>query len=109
MGGPRAPDPAEQANAQAKYNREAAYDSALINQIGQESPWARSYYTGGPPGDPNRHQVTTLAPEFQEVLDKYTGNQRSFLNIIDGTYGQKPVSPVTSTCLLYTSPSPRDS
>ena len=88
MSPPKPPDPAKTAAEQAKWNEDAAIGSTQINQIGQSGPTGDVYYTGGPPGDPNRRQVTTLSPELQELYDSYTGTQRSLMNIVTGNYGR---------------------
>ena len=92
-GGSRGPDPAETAEQQAKYNRDAAYDSALFNQMRQDTPWGRVYYTGGPPGDPNRRQVTELDPNLRRNLDTGIGIQGSLMDIVTGNYGKTPPTP----------------
>ena len=64
---PKPPDPVKTAAAQARLNREAAYDSARLNQINQWTPWGGSYWTGEI-GDPNRTQHTVYNPTVGRIL-----------------------------------------
>jgi hypothetical protein len=65
---PTAPDPAATAAAQGQANKEAVRESALVNQIGTQGPWGKTYYTGEV-GAPDRTQVTELSPESQAVYN----------------------------------------
>ena len=66
--GPKPPDPVETAEAQARLNKEAVYESARVNQINQFGPWGSSVWYGDI-GQPNRRQMTTLDPADQQALD----------------------------------------
>ena len=65
--GPRMPDPVATADQQMGFNREAAEQSAMMNQITQSSPWGHSYWTGDI-GQPNRAQHTALSPQLGRIL-----------------------------------------
>ena len=65
---PQPPDPVRTARAQADANREAALESARINQVGQVTPWGRLDWSGTI-GGPDRTQTVTLAPAAQALLD----------------------------------------
>lgn len=64
---PAAPDPVKTAAAQTAANKEAIEASAQYNQIGQDTPWGKVYYTGTL-GSPDRRQVTELSPAEQAKL-----------------------------------------
>lgn len=68
-GQPAAPDPAATAAAQGQANKEAVRESALVNQIGTEGPWGKTYFTGEV-GAPDRTQVTELSGASQDVYNK---------------------------------------
>lgn len=69
---PRAPDPAATAAAQTAANKEAVRESALVNQIGQVTPFGNVSFSGEI-GTPERTQTLTLPPEVQAALE---GQQR---------------------------------
>ena len=66
---PEPPDPVATANAQASANRAAIRESALMNQIGQNTPYGSLFYTGEI-GSPDRAVNTTLTPAQQDMLDQ---------------------------------------
>jgi hypothetical protein len=80
---PAAPNPGATAAAQAAANKEAVRESALVNQIGTEGPWGRTYYAGDI-GSPERRQVTELNDTGQQTFD----NQQQIGNTLSG-YGQQ--------------------
>lgn len=72
---PPAPDPYATAAAQASVNKEAVRESALVNQINQQTPYGSLSYTGKigeadpTTGAPLRVATTTLSPDQQRILD----------------------------------------
>ena len=84
---PRAPDPAATAAAQAQANKEAVRESALVSQIGINSPWGRQFYTGQL-GEPDRALNIELTPTGQETL----GYQEQLANLIS-QYGAETLGP----------------
>lgn len=66
---PSAPDPVATTQAQAAANKEAVRESALVNQIGQVSPFGEVRFTGDI-GTPSRTRTTTLPPVQQQALDQ---------------------------------------
>ena len=60
---PAAPDPYATAAAQASANSAAVRESALMNQIGQNTPYGNLFYSGEI-GSPDRAVNTTLAPGY---------------------------------------------
>ena len=64
---PKPPDPVKTAEAQAEFNREAARESALMNQINQVTPWGQQRWTGEL-GSPDRTQHTILNPLLGEII-----------------------------------------
>ena len=66
---PAPPDPVAVSNAQASANSAAVRESALMNQIGQSTPYGDLFYTGEI-GGPDRKVHTTLAPAQQAMLDQ---------------------------------------
>ena len=80
---PKPPDPQETAEAQYKYSKEAAHDSALYNQMGQVNPFGRIWYTGEI-GSPNRVQHSELAPGFAGHLNQWLGIKDQLLGIATG-------------------------
>lgn len=69
---PSPPDPVATANAQAGANKEAIYESARTNQIGETTPYGTLSYSGDI-GSPNRQRTITLAPQYQAILDQMAG------------------------------------
>lgn len=65
---PKPPDPYATANAQAAANRQSAYDTAALNQIGTVGPWGETRFEGAI-GSPDRRQVTVLNPQAQAAFD----------------------------------------
>lgn len=70
--GPSPPDPMETAQAQQQANAEAVRESALVNQIGQVTPYGTVRYEGEV-GSPDRKQIVELGAGQQRVLDAQTG------------------------------------
>lgn len=66
-GGPRPPDPVRTARDQYDWNRQAALDSARLNQVNQWTPFGGTYWTGEI-GSPNRAQHTVLNPMLGRIL-----------------------------------------
>lgn len=83
---PSAPDPYQTAQAQANVNKQAAYDSAAMNQIGQQTPWGTVSYTGAI-GSPDRKQITSLSPEQQKQFDLQNSNSSSMLGLANNRLG----------------------
>ena len=67
MGRPKPPDPMQTARQQQGFNREAQADAAQLGQIGQDTPFGSTSYTGEI-GSPDRRQTVTLNPEDQARL-----------------------------------------
>ena len=64
---PEPPNPKKVAEAQFDFYRQAARESALLNQMGIFSPWGRQFYTGEI-GSPDRTMHIELSPEQQRIL-----------------------------------------
>src|SRR3546814_17723028 len=75
---PEAPDPAQTAQAQAKYNQDTAVTQQLVNMVNQQNPWGSVNYdqtgtTGYTNADgkwvsiPSFTQTTTYTPEQQPI------------------------------------------
>lgn len=80
---PPPPDPAATAQAQGQANKEAVRESAVVNQIGTEGPWGRTYFSGDI-GSPDRKQVTELSDTGQAVYDSQSNISQTL-----GGYGQQ--------------------
>ncbi len=65
--GPSPPDPVRTAAMQMDINRQAALENAMLSQMHQQTPFARSYYTGEV-GTPGRMQHTEFHPLIQAML-----------------------------------------
>ena len=65
---PSPPDPAATAAAQAGANREAILESARVSQIGTQTPFGRTFFTGQV-GAPDRTFVQELTPEGQRTVE----------------------------------------
>lgn len=81
MGGkaPSPPDPRATADAQAKYNKEAMYDSAAINQVRNVSPFGSETWSGEI-GEPDRTRTITLHPAEQQALDSNRALKQGLLD-----------------------------
>jgi hypothetical protein len=77
---PAAPDPAATAAAQTAANKEAIEASARYNQVNQQTPYGRVYYTGEI-GSPNRTQVTELSPAEQQQLNLQNQSAESLMTL----------------------------
>ena len=66
-GGPSPPDPVRTAQAQYDWNRQAALDSARLNQINQWTPFGGTYWTGEI-GSPDRTQHTVYNPALNQAI-----------------------------------------
>ena len=86
---PSTPDPAQTAQAQYKYNRQAAEDSARFNQISQQTPFGSTYYTGEI-GEPGRTQHTELHPALSGIFFGGENNPGGLL----GQIGSAVASPL---------------
>lgn len=89
-GAPAAPDPARTAAAQAQANKEAVRESALVNQIGTEGPWGKTYFRGEV-GEPDRTQVTELSDASQNVYN----SQQNVAQTLAG-YGEQLAGQVSN-------------
>src|SRR3972149_2379533 len=69
---PAAPNPEATANAQYRYNSQAARDSAYLNAVDQYGPYGSTIFARRPDGTPYA-QAVQLAPEVQEMLDSQFG------------------------------------
>ena len=78
---PKPLDPAQVAREQIGVSKEAIKESAKHSQIGQESPFGSSYWTGTI-GEPDRTQHTTLAPMDQANLDRIRGINNGLLGLV---------------------------
>jgi len=83
---PAPPDPVATANAQASANRAAVRESALMNQIGQNTPYGSLFYTGEI-GSPDRAVNTTLAPAQQAMLDQQNAASLQYGQIANNQLG----------------------
>ena len=83
---PAPPDPVATANAQASANRAAIRESALMNQIGQNTPYGSLFYTGEI-GSPDRAVNTTLAPAQQAMLDQQNDASLQYGQIANNQLG----------------------
>lgn len=84
---PKPPDPQETAQAQALANREAVRESALMNQIGINSPYGRQYYTGAI-GSPDRTLNIELTPGGEQTRQ----SQEDLAALLSG-YGAETLGP----------------
>ena len=84
-GGGGGPDPVQTAQAQAALNRQAALDSARINQISQYTPWAGSYWTGEI-GSPDRAQHTVYNPALAGMIFGGPGGGGGLVGQLQGAY-----------------------
>lgn len=90
---PAPPDPTATTQAQSQVNKQAAVDSAQVNQYGVQSPYGKTYYTGQI-GTPERTQITELTPEGQKQFEQQQqiattlGNYG--LNLADAVNRQNP-------------------
>ena len=84
-GGGGGPDPVQTAQAQAALNRQAALDSARINQISQYTPWAGSYWTGEI-GSPDRAQHTVYNPALAGMIFGGPGGGGGLVGQMQGAY-----------------------
>lgn len=78
------------ANAQTASNRETAISNAALNRIDQYTPYGSSTYsiTGtAPDGTPTYSNYVNLAPEQQQLLDKYTQGQNTLADTALGSLG----------------------
>ena len=80
---PKPPDPRATSEEQSRLNKEAAYDSARLNQFNQIGPWGSTFYRGEV-GSPERTQYSYLDPQDQ----KRVGLQRGLANALFGMLGQ---------------------
>ena len=83
MGRPKPPDPMETARQQQTFNREGQADAAQLGQIGQDTPWGSSSYSGEI-GSPDRRQTVTLNPQDQARLDQERSIKSRLLGMILG-------------------------
>ena len=83
---PAPPDPVATANAQAAANSAAVRESALMNQIGQNTPYGSLFYTGEI-GSPDRAVNTTLAPAQQAMLDQQNAASLQYGQIANNQLG----------------------
>jgi len=89
---PKAPDPAETAQAQAAANKEAILESAKVNQIGEITPYGTLRYEGEI-GDPGRTRITELADSQQRQLDQYNLLAEQLGDFALGRAGHIPQAP----------------
>ena len=64
---PKPPDPVKTAQMQAQLNRQAAYDSARLNQVNQYNPFARTTWSGAI-GSPDRTQHVAYNPILSRIM-----------------------------------------
>ena len=83
MGRPKPPDPMQVAQQQQGFNRESQADAAQLGQIGQDTPWGSTSYSGAI-GSPNRRQTVTLNPEDQARLGQERSIKSQLLGMILG-------------------------
>ena len=83
MGRPRPPDPMQVSRQQQQFNREGQRDASQLGQIGQDTPWGSSSYTGEI-GSPDRRQTITLNPQDQARLDQQRSIKSRLLGMILG-------------------------
>tara|TARA_R110001583_G_scaffold4486_2_gene25884 strand:+ start:3937 stop:4806 length:870 start_codon:yes stop_codon:yes gene_type:complete len=91
---PAPPNAQGLANTQFQANRDAAIESALLNQLDEFTPFGRKIYTGEI-GTPDRTVTTALTPEGQAILD-----QRNKASMKYGQIGNEyleAVAPALST------------
>jgi hypothetical protein len=69
---PAAPDPYATADAQYKYNSQAATDTARINAVDQYGPYGSTTFQRNADGTP-ASQTVTLSPQVQQWLDSQFG------------------------------------
>jgi len=82
---PPAPDPVKTAQAQSAANKEAVRESALVSQIGQDTPFGTVRFTGDI-GSPDRRQVIELSPAGQRQMQQQ--------NLLASMLGQRAIGAV---------------
>lgn len=87
MRAPKPPDVSQTAAAQSQANKEAVRESALVNQIGINSPGGRQFYTGEI-GSPDRALNIELSPAGQEAY----GQQEQLTSLLSG-FGAEQLGP----------------
>ena len=83
MGQPRPPDPMQTARAQQGLNREGMADAVRFGQVGQDTPFGSSSYSGEI-GSPDRRQTVTLNPADQARLEQERAIKSRLLGMILG-------------------------
>ena len=85
MGRPRPPDPMHRDGSAATdlQPRVPGRDASQLGQIGQDTPWGSSSYTGEI-GSPDRRQTITLNPQDQARLDQERSIKSRLLGMILG-------------------------
>ena len=86
MGRPKPPDPMQVAQQQQGFNREAQADASQLGQIGQDTPWGSTSYSGEI-GSPDRRQTVTLNPADQARLEQERSIKSRLLSMILGGQG----------------------
>lgn len=90
--GPKAPDPAQTARDQNTINLEAMRQAAKLNQIGEEGPFGKRYYTGSNE-DGTRVEHTELSPEQLALYKKQTEISQGLSDKAFQRLGQIPEGP----------------
>jgi hypothetical protein len=76
---PEAPDPYATAEAQSKYNIEAAKAAAGLNAVDQYGPMGSTTYQRNPDGTP-KSQTVALSPEVEQWLNAQFGSATKLQN-----------------------------
>lgn len=92
---PKAPDPAQTANTQLGYNKDAAQSSININSINKSGPFGSSTFTKDASGNTTGIQ-TSLDPSLTGTAGNITGN-------LGAVTGSLPTAPFDSTGVKSTS------
>ena len=71
---PKPPDPMQTAMAQSEMNRQAALESARMNQVNQTNPFGGVRWSGEI-GSPERTQESYLHPMLQAIIFGQGGGQ----------------------------------
>lgn len=86
---PAPPDPFETAEAQSKYNIEAAQAAAKLNAVDQYGPYGSTTYERNPDGTP-KSQTVNLSPEVQQWLSSQFGSSTALQNAAQNQLGYLP-------------------
>lgn len=92
---PAPPDPVATANAQAAASKEAAIETAKLNQFNQVSPFGSLTFTGGL-GEPDRTATISLTDTGQDTFQSQENIARALSQFGENTLVPQSVASLTS-------------